>query len=73
MASKPCFVGLSKSLYHFVTVLSTNGNKMSNSIDIGVSGTFKIKVFVFIVINKVLNIVNIFAHRMFIIFEFEKE
>ena len=53
--------------------MSTNGNKMSNSIDIGVSGTFKIKVFVFIVINKVLNIVNIFAHRMFIIFEFEKE
>ena len=46
---------------------------MSNSIDIRVSGTFEIKVFVFVVINKVLNIMNIFAHRMFIIFEFEKE
>jgi len=23
------FIGLSKSLYHFVTVLSTNGNKIS--------------------------------------------
>ena len=34
---------------------------MSNSIDIRVSGTFEIKVFVFVVINKVLNIMNIFV------------
>lgn len=34
---------------------------MSNSIDIRVSGAFEIKVFVFVVINKVLNIMNIFV------------
>lgn len=34
---------------------------MSNSIDIRVSSTFEIKVFVFVVINKVLNIMNIFV------------
>ena len=46
---------------HLVIVLSTNGNKLSNSIDTRVSGTFEIKVFVFVVINKVLNIMNIFV------------
>ena len=28
IAAKAYFIGLSKSLYHFVTVLSTNSNKM---------------------------------------------
>ena len=36
---------------------------MSNSIDIRLSGTFENKVFVFVVINKVLNIMNIFVRN----------
>ena len=43
---------------------------MSNSIDIRVSGTFGIKVFVFVVINKVLNIMNIFVDLKTKIFTF---
>ena len=45
---------------------------MSNSIDIRVSGTFGIKVFVFVVINKVLNIMNIFVDLKTKIFTFLK-
>ena len=44
---------------------------MSNSIDIRVSGTFGIKVFVFVVINKVLNIMNIFVDLKTSIFTFK--
>ena len=36
---------------------------MSNPIDIRVSGTFEIKVFVFIVIDKVMHIMNIFVRN----------
>ena len=36
---------------------------MSNPIDIRVPGTFEIKVFVFIVINKVMHIMNIFVRN----------
>jgi len=44
---------------------------MSNSIDIRVSGTFEIKVFVFVVINKVLNIMNIFVDLQILFFGFK--
>ena len=44
---------------------------MSNSIDIRVSGTLEIKVFVFVVINKVLNIMNIFVDLKTSIFTFK--
>ena len=36
---------------------------MSNSIDIRVSGAFEIKVFVFVVIDKVMHIMNIFVRK----------
>ena len=45
---------------------------MSNSIDIRVSGTFEIKVFVFVVINKVLNIMNIFVDLKTKVFTLQK-
>ncbi|MBP5304892.1 MAG: hypothetical protein J6Z02_03505, partial [Lachnospiraceae bacterium] len=53
--------------------MSTNRNKLSNPLFIGTSGTFEFEVFVFVVINKVLNIMNIFEDERFSVFEFEKE
>ena len=41
---------------------------MSNSIDIRVSGTFESGIFVFVVINKVLNIMNIFVDLKYELF-----
>jgi len=50
-------------VYHLVIVLSTNGNILLNTMIIGALSVFKNELFVFIVINKVLNIMNIFAVR----------
>ena len=44
---------------------------MSNSIVIRVLSTFEIKVFVFVVINKVLNIMNIFVDLQILFFGFK--
>ena len=40
---------------------STNGNNLLNTMNIGGFGTFEIELFVFIVMNKVMHIMNIFV------------